>query len=106
MDPVFGSSPLTAYVVLPVLSEEGRISRDNIHCQASFVEGRTWFGCGELRLPTEISIIKLLLLSSRSDSAGNSRIEIEGLSNFDEPVEIGSCFTRIPPHPGSYSSAL
>ena len=105
MDPIT-RVPLTSDVVLPVRSQEGWIRRDNIHRQASLVEGRTRFGCGELRFSTQISIIKLLLLSSRSDSAGNSRIEIEGLSNSDEPVKVWSGFTWIPPHPGSYNSAL
>ena len=40
--------PFTPDVVLPVRSQEGWISRDNIHRQASLVLGRTRFGCWEL----------------------------------------------------------
>jgi len=98
--------PLTSDIILPVLTQEGWIIRDNIHCQASFVFACSWSCCRELRLPSEISIIKLLLFPPGSNRGRNSRIEIKGLCDIDKPVEVWSCFTRIPPHPGSYSSAL
>ncbi len=98
--------PLTSDIILPVLTQEGWISRDNIHCQASFVFACSWSCCRELRLTSEISIIKLLLFPPGSNRGRNSRIEIKGLCDINQPVEVWSGFTWIPPHTSGYSSAL